>query len=373
MPHEVSIATSDPPIEEIVHDNTNTAAITTFPVPTITRVTAASGINTKWENTRNKPVGTLWFLGTGSDGNTVNYRVYLWYRVHTTAGDGYIPKFIGGGVYTLSTYVATVAQVGTPTDRFADTITDTSGLNKLLIHSPADNTPGHVEFDTQGASYIEVKTDLATGTTKATVLCQLGDHSAFFSLRRLVGDINDATTDSLHGKIGTDTEMRPASLYDMLTTLTTNLALVSGYTLYDGWRVVSKTITANPGTAPGTVLFTLSASQALKVVELQIFAVVGEAITDTAAETLTIKTEDGTTLIAATTATALVAGELWHDASPDASVELSSVAPTYLFACPFTNNTILLEQSGATAWGAGSLTIYCRWRPIHAAGTLTAS
>jgi hypothetical protein len=38
-----------------------------------------------------------------------------------------------------------------------------------------------------------------------------------------VGTINATTTDSLHGKIGTDTEMNDVSLFDMITTATTNV------------------------------------------------------------------------------------------------------------------------------------------------------
>lgn len=63
----------------------------------------------------------------------------------------------------------------------------------------------------------------------------------------LVGAINDATTDSLHGKIGTDTEMADSSLYDLLGVelKTDSLAAI----LYGAAGMASWPTAAAPGNA----------------------------------------------------------------------------------------------------------------------------
>jgi hypothetical protein len=59
-----------------------------------------------------------------------------------------------------------------------------------------------------------------------------------------------------------------------------------------------------------------------------------------------------------TTATDLDAGEIWHDATPDNSVEATTVA-----AEKIVNQNII--QTAATAnISSGVLTYVCLWRPI---------
>ena len=57
------------------------------------------------------------------------------------------------------------------------------------------------DTDVAGMAVPLAQSDVATGGTAS------------------IGEVNDTTTDSLHGKIGTDTEMSDSSLFDMITTV----------------------------------------------------------------------------------------------------------------------------------------------------------
>jgi len=192
-----------------------------------------------------------------------------------------------------------------------------------------------------------------------------------------VGKRLEALQGAFTGDGGTDVNDSAKAQGDVaigkIDTLTTNLALVSGYTINDGWRVALKAIVATPGTTPGTALFTIESGGGCTVIELQIFGAVGQTITGTGTETLTVKTEDGTVLIPATTATDLAAGEVWADASPTTTAELSSAVPTYIVVALPGNDMIFLEQSGAAAWTTGGIVFYCRWRPISVGINVVAS
>lgn len=63
-------------------------------------------------------------------------------------------------------------------------------------------------------------------------------------------------------------------------------------------------------------------------------------------------------LIAATTATDIDANEIWHDTTPDASVELSTVAAEKIV----TQNVI--ETIGTADVTAGNIYYVCQWRPL---------
>jgi len=348
-----------------VDENTNTAVVTTFPDPVAAPVRLTSGVRSKWFKTSGMQKTTVWFCGTGSDGATINYQVYVHHRFKRNNAEAYLPKKIGSGAAKLSTYTAAVAGIGTITDLMADTIADDSSLGKLLVTSPENNTPAYIEFDNEGADYVEVMTDLGTGTiTTASALVQLGPLSPF-ALRRLLGSYSG------DGGAASDDSVKAAmDIVDTnVDTLTTNLALVSGYTQYDGWRVLrSASILANPGVG-GTNFFTVTGS-----VELQVWGESIAQITGTGAETLTVQSADTTEIIAATTATDFAsAGLLWVDNAGMATVPLESRMPKYLFSAKAGNTTIKLLQSGATAWTAGALYLYCRWRPLSSTGAVAQS
>lgn len=72
-------------------------------------------------------------------------------------------------------------------------------------------------------------------------------------------------------------------------------------------------------------------------------------------------------LIAQTTATAIDANEIWHDNSPDASVELSSVASEKIV---FQN---IIETVGTADITAGQIYYLCLWRPLSPDGFVRAA
>lgn len=82
----------------------------------------------------------------------------------------------------------------------------------------------------------------------------------------LIGGIDDATTDSLHGKLGTDTEMSDTSIFDMITAANV-VAVQAGTTI-----IVTKTITStdikNDGVTPLNAPLTGAASGDLMLEEI---------------------------------------------------------------------------------------------------------
>lgn len=72
-------------------------------------------------------------------------------------------------------------------------------------------------------------------------------------------------------------------------------------------------------------------------------------------------------LIASTTATDIDANEIWHDATPDASVELSSVATEKIV---FQN---IIETVGTADITAGQIYYLCLWRPLSPDGFVAAA
>ena len=124
--------------------------------------------------------------------------------------------------------------------------------------------------------------------------------------------------------------------------------------------------TNDPGDHDGTgdpaTLFTVTGVVAMKLFALCTVDLVG------ATATIEVGTAKGTpALIAQTTATNLTANELWHDTTPDASVELSSVAAEKIVA----QNVI--QTVGTANITAGSLTYVCLWRPLTANATVVAA
>lgn len=109
------------------------------------------------------------------------------------------------------------------------------------------------------------------------------------------------------------------------------------------------------GAAVAHPLFTVSG-----VVAVTCFAVVGTDVTITAgAPTIEVGTALSTAgLIAQVAGTALDAGEIWHDATPDASVELDSVLTKKIVT-----QSISYLVVGNTFSG-GTITFYCSWYPI---------
>jgi len=209
--------------------------------------------------------------------NDFAYQIVLWRRTADQGSDAsasvlYTPELVAKGVATLGTLVMQDS-AGDGDYLYADTITNTQTIQRpdVLVFSPADNTLGWIYVELGDAIGIEVEVDCdggsGTAVSKAYVFARFEEEAhPFFRLSRLselVGGINDTTTDSLHGKIGTDSEMGDASLYDMLTAGvgTTGCAVKSitrhdlidsnGYTLFtaSGNVLITNLIVSNGTTA----------------------------------------------------------------------------------------------------------------------------
>lgn len=106
--------------------------------------------------------------------------------------------------------------------------------------------------------------------------------------------------------------------------------------------------------APATLtLFTVTG-----LVEMRIFAHVEQALAGASA-TLAVGTSiTAGGLIAQTLGTDMAAGEIWHDATPDASVELSTVSAAKLVG----QDVKLVIASGTLT--SGRLMFTCIWKPM---------
>lgn len=74
-------------------------------------------------------------------------------------------------------------------------------------------------------------------------------------------------------------------------------------------------------------------------------------------------------LIAQSTATDIDQGEIWHDATPDAKVELLTVAPEKIIA----NGADIIGTVGTANITSGVIRFFCLWYPISADGNVEAA
>ena len=124
--------------------------------------------------------------------------------------------------------------------------------------------------------------------------------------------------------------------------------------------------TNDPGDFDGTgnpaTLFTVTGTVLMKlfgVVETDLAGATATLIVGTAINT--------SGLIASTTATNLAINEIWHDATPDASVELSSVATEKIV------NQDVIQTVGTANITSGVIRYICIWKPISLDGSVVAS
>lgn len=118
--------------------------------------------------------------------------------------------------------------------------------------------------------------------------------------------------------------------------------------------------TANdPGDYDGTgnpaTLFTVTGAVIVRLI----------AVCDTNLEGASATVEVGITgstasLIPLTTATNIDANEIWHDATPDAAIELDSVSTAKILS----NGQDIIQTVKTANITAGKITYYCLWRPI---------
>lgn len=137
-----------------------------------------------------------------------------------------------------------------------------------------------------------------------------------------------------------------------------------------GGQITSKTITFDGGTTnaigdhDGTgdpfSIFTVTG-----VVSMRLFAVVATGLAGATA-TIEVGTAINTAgLIAQTTATNLAANEIWHDATPDASVELATVAAEKIVS------QSVIGTVGTANITSGVLNFYCIWKPLSDGAQVT--
>lgn len=124
--------------------------------------------------------------------------------------------------------------------------------------------------------------------------------------------------------------------------------------------------TNDPGDFDGTgnpaTLFTVTG-----IVLVKLFAVVNTALVGATA-TIRVGTALSTTgLIASTTAANIAANEIWHDATPDASIELSTILTEKIV------NQNVIQTVGTANITSGVLTYHCIWKPISLDGNVVAA
>jgi len=139
-----------------------------------------------------------------------------------------------------------------------------------------------------------------------------------------------------------------------------------------GWRQAEKEITFDGGTTnaigdhDGTgdpfSIFTVTGTVRMKLYAICSTALVG------ASATLEVGVTGGTAkLIAQTTGTDIDINEIWHDASPDSSVEADTVATENIVA----NSLDVIGTVGTANITAGVIKFICLWRPISRDGNVT--
>lgn len=152
-------------------DSTATTALA-IPLPSNT-VPTGTGLLSTGEF----PLARFMISGTVATG-TINYQIIGWQRFTVTGGAGaptaWIPRVLASGVATLGTAAVTATKIGTATDVFAHTITETIGAAGSLVFSPGGNGMAWLEVDCSNCEMLEVETDLGTATA-ASVIYQLGD------------------------------------------------------------------------------------------------------------------------------------------------------------------------------------------------------
>ena len=124
-----------------------------------------------------------------------------------------------------------------------------------------------------------------------------------------------------------------------------------------------KSTTFAGGAGPVT-LFTVTGTVIVNVV-----CVCLVSVTIPGAETIEVGTTAApAVLIAQVLGSNIIAGEIWHDATPDAEIELSSVVQESIIS---DSNNIVLTQSGNV--DTGTLEFYCFWSALSADGNVVAA
>ena len=118
------------------------------------------------------------------------------------------------------------------------------------------------------------------------------------------------------------------------------------------------------GATPMT-LFTVTGDVVLAVI-----GIVKTALTTSDAITAEVGVAGNTAVIIAQVAdaTGLAQHEIWHDATPDATIENASVWNEFIVS---NGQDVILTTTGTVT--DGDITFYCRWYPLSAGATVVAA
>jgi hypothetical protein len=133
-----------------------------------------------------------------------------------------------------------------------------------------------------------------------------------------------------------------------------------------GTIITSRVIKSATLTTPTPIsLFTVTGDVAIKII-----GIVKETALTSDAITASVGVEGDTAKLIALVAdaTALQINEIWHDATPDATIELSSVWVEWLISG---GQNIILTTTGT--FTAGIIDFYAYWYPLSADGNVVAA
>lgn len=196
------------PWRKCISASTLTAALVE-PPPVAAKQVTQDGARNAVMDVDGHLVARLMFGGVGATNKVINWQAILWSETSNPLDtEAWIGRVVANGTATLgdgtSTY--TVAGLGTTTNSFADTITDTKAYSR--IYSPADETVAVIEFPLFNAQRLEIQTDLpgSNPVTSADVFIQLGEKSTTLGggtgVMATAQAVTLATDDTQFGAVG---------------------------------------------------------------------------------------------------------------------------------------------------------------------------
>lgn len=130
-----------------------------------------------------------------------------------------------------------------------------------------------------------------------------------------------------------------------------------------GAHLVRRTLTFEGQTAGAINLFMCQGTNVVRIV-----CVCTASLSVTGAPTVEVGVSGASAaIIAQTTASLLAEGEIWHDNSPDATIEALSTMRDFISA---DSNSIALTIGGITSIDEGELQFTCYWTPVSADGNV---
>lgn len=148
------------------------------------------------------------------------------------------------------------------------------------------------------------------------------------------------------------------------TSSETYYTAISAPSAYDGGTTNARG--DEGGTSDPLTLFTVTG-----VVEVKVVGICTVDLVSAGGGTVSVGTAINTAgIIAQATGTAIDAGEIWHDATPDSSVEATSGVTSFL---PKIVTQDIKEFNGTADITAGQIYYVCHWRPISNNGKVVSS